>query len=52
MVTIKLSDDEAGELFELLDKNKEQYPNLHERVYQAMTSELMIRIGCNKHKEE
>lgn len=47
-VTIILKDSEASKLFNLLEENKAEYPDLHETVYQAMTKELMNRINSPK----
>jgi len=44
-VTVSLSHTQAGELFNLLDRHKEEYPELHELVFQAMTQELFGRIN-------
>jgi len=44
-VTIVFKDSEASELFNLLEKNKDEHPDLHEKVYQAMFKTLMNRIG-------
>lgn len=43
-VTIVLTNDQVSKLFNLLDANKDEYPELHEVVYQAMTKELFNRI--------
>jgi hypothetical protein len=45
-VVIEFEDDEIGRLYELLDRNKESYPELHEKVYQAMTTTLLKRISA------
>lgn len=44
-VTITFEDTEIGKLFNLLDKYKDECPDLHEKVYQAMTDTLMRRIN-------
>lgn len=43
-VVVKFNDEQIVELFNLLDKNKEEHPELHEHVYQAMTRTLFSRI--------
>lgn len=44
-VTVTFSHAQAAELFNLLEANKDQHPDLHELVYQAMTQELFSRIN-------
>jgi hypothetical protein len=44
-VSVTLSHAQAAELFNLLEANKVQHPELHELVYQAMTKELFSRIN-------
>jgi hypothetical protein len=44
-VTIQLDDEQAGELFHLLEGVKDQHPELHELVYQAMAKTLFSRIN-------
>lgn len=44
-VTIQLDNEQAGELFNILEGIKDQHPELHEVVYQAMTKELFSRIN-------
>lgn len=48
-VHLTLDHQQAGELFNLLEDHKDQHPELHELVYQAMQRELFSRInqgGC------
>lgn len=44
-VTISVDHHQAGELFNLLEDHKDQHPELHELVYQAMQQELFSRIN-------
>jgi hypothetical protein len=44
-VVIEFNDSEVSELFNFLDKHKEEVPAIHEKVYQAMTRTLMARIN-------
>lgn len=44
-VTISVNHQQAGELFNLLEEHKDQHPELHELVYQAMQQELFSRIN-------
>ena len=44
-VTIKLDQEQAGELFGLLEKHKDEHPELHELVYQWMTRDLFLRLS-------
>jgi hypothetical protein len=43
-VTIAFKDNEISELFNFLDAHKNECPDLHEKVYQAMTKTLFSRI--------
>jgi len=43
-VVVKFSHEQAAELFSFLDQHKDEHPELHEIVYQAMTRELFSRI--------
>lgn len=44
-VTITFGDQEVSKLFNLLEKYKDEAPDIHEIVYQAMTNELISRIN-------
>lgn len=44
IVTVRLDQEQAAELFNLLEQNKDEHPELHELVYQAMTAELFRHI--------
>jgi len=44
-VTIVFTDTQVSELFNLLDAHKDEHPELHEHVYQAMTKELFGRVN-------
>ncbi len=50
-VTVNFSDKQVTELFNLLEKNKEDHPELHEVVYQAMTKTLMARVNLKCARE-
>jgi len=43
-VTIVFREDEISKLFNFLDERKDECPDLHEKVYQAMTKALFSRI--------
>ena len=44
-VTLVLEEQQASELFNLLEWHKNEHPELHELMYQAMTQELFKSIG-------
>ena len=44
-VTINFKDSEISTLYNFLEKHKEDYPDLYEKVYQDMTAELISRIN-------
>jgi|WetSurMetagenome_2_1015567.scaffolds.fasta_scaffold65360_7 hypothetical protein len=43
-VIVQFSYDQVTELFSFLDQHKDEHPELHEVVYQAMTRELFSRF--------
>jgi hypothetical protein len=43
-VAIEFTDEQVTALFNLLEKEKETHPELHEVVFQGMTKALMSRI--------
>lgn len=43
-VHFHLSQEQAGELFGILEQHKEEHPKLHELVYLYMTRDLFLRI--------
>ena len=44
-VKIDFEDHEVSKLFDLLNKHKDEFPDLHEKVYQAMAKELFRRVN-------
>lgn len=43
-VQIMLTQEQAGELYAILEKHKDTHPELHEVVYRYMTHDLFIRM--------
>lgn len=44
-VILELNHQQTSELFNLLDQHKDEHTELHELLYQAMTREILNRIG-------